>query len=316
MGRYVLKRLLWMIPVVLGVAILIFSIMYLVPGDPAMIIAGDFGTEAELIEIREELGLNDPYIVRLGRYMYDIFLHGDFGNSYSTGQSVTSELIQRLPKTLIVGLSAMILSIVVGVPLGIIAAVNRNGIGDRISMIIAMIGVSMPQFWVALLLVLLFAVKLGWLPAQGIDLWTCYIMPAVALSLGGLTGQARQARSSMLEVIRADYVVTARSKGLTEREVIVKHALPNALLPIITLAGSQLAHVFGGAVTIETVFAIPGIGSYLVNAINKRDYPVIQGSVILLALVFSLVMLLVDLTYGFVDPRIKAQFAGKKRRKS
>lgn len=314
MGRYILKRLLWMIPVVLGVTILIFSLMYIVPGDPALIVGGEGLTEAEYNEVREDLGLNDPFIVQLGRYMYNLFIKFDFGESYTTGKSITAELMMRLPYTLIVGFSGMILSLAIGIPLGVIAAVYRNGWGDRISMIIALLGVSLPQFWTALLLVILFAVKLGWLPAQGIDTWTCYIMPAVALSFGGIAGQARQSRSSMLEVIRADYVTTARSKGLTEREVIVNHALPNALMPIITLAGSQLAHIFGGQVALETIFSIPGIGSYLVNAINKRDYPVIQGSVILLAIVFSLVMLLVDLVYGFVDPRIKAQFAGGKKR--
>lgn len=315
MGRYVLKRLLWMIPVILGVTILIFSIMYIVPGDPAQIIAGDYATEAELEELREEMGLNDPYIVQLGRYMYNVFVKLDFGESYSTGKPVMEELLVRLPRTMIVGFTAMILSIAIGVPLGVIAAVYRNGWGDRISMIIALLGISIPQFWNALMMVILFSVKLDWLPAQGIERWTCYIMPSIALCFGGLAGQARQSRSSMLEVIRADYVVTARSKGLSEREVIVKHALPNALMPIITLAGSQLAHIFGGAVAIETVFSIPGIGSYLVTAVNKRDYTVIQGSVILLAVIFSLVMLLVDLVYGFIDPRIKAQFAGKGKKR-
>lgn len=315
MGRFILKRLLWMIPVILGVTILIFSIMFVVPGDPATIIAGEGATEADLIEIRDELGLNDPYIVQLGRYMYKVFFKFDFGESYSSGKSVTAELMVRLPRTIIVGFSAMLISLCVGIPLGVIAAVYRNGWGDRISMIIALLGISLPQFWIALMMVILFSVNLGWLPAQGIDTWTCYIMPAVALCFGGLAGQARQSRSSMLEVIRADYVTTARSKGLSEREVIVKHALPNALMPIITLAGSQLAHIFGGAVAIETVFSIPGIGSYLVAAINKRDYPVIQGSVILLAIVFSLVMLLVDLTYGFIDPRIRAQFTGGGKKK-
>lgn len=315
MGRYILKRLLWMIPVVLGVTILIFSLMYIVPGDPALIVGGDGLTEAEYNEVREEMGLNDPYVVQLGRYMYNLFVKFDFGTSYTTSKSITGELMMRLPYTLIVGFSGMILSLAIGIPLGVIAAVNRNGWGDRISMVVALLGVSLPQFWTALLLVILFAVKLGWLPAQGIDTWTCYIMPAIALSFGGIAGQARQSRSSMLEVIRADYVTTARSKGLSEWEVIVKHALPNALMPIITLAGSQLAHIFGGQVALETIFSIPGIGSYLVNAINKRDYPVIQGSVILLAIVFSLVMLLVDLVYGFVDPRIKAQFAGGKKKR-
>lgn len=316
MGRFILKRLLWLIPVILGVTILIFTIMYLVPGDPALIIAQEGATEAEINEIRENFGLDDPYITQLGRYMYRLFIKFDFGTSYLTGRSVMQELMTRLPRTLIVGFAAMILAVGIGIPLGVIAAVYRNGWGDRISMVVALLGVSIPQFWLGLMMVILFAVKLDWLPAQGIDTPLAYIMPSIALCFHGMAGIARQARSSMLEVIRADYVVTGRAKGLTEREVIIKHALPNSLMPILTLAGSQLAHIFGGSVAIETVFAIPGVGSYLVSAINKRDYPVIEGSVIVLAIVFSIVMLLVDLSYAFFDPRIKAQFVGKKRRKA
>ena len=315
MGRFILKRLLWLIPVILGVTILIFTIMYMVPGDPALIIAQPGATEAEVNAIREEFGLDDPYITQLGRYMYNLFFRFDFGTSYLTGRSVMQELMTRLPRTLLVGFASMILAVGIGIPLGVIAAVYRNGWGDRISMVIALLGVSIPQFWLGLMMVILFSVKLNWLPAQGIDSVLCYIMPSVALCFHGMAGIARQSRSSMLEVIRADYVVTARSKGLTEREVIIQHALPNSLMPIITLAGSQLAHIFGGAVAIETVFSIPGVGSYLVQAINSRDYPVIEGSVILLAIVFSVVMLLVDLAYGFFDPRIKAQFVGGKKKR-
>lgn len=316
MGRFILKRLLWLIPVVLGVTILIFTIMYMVPGDPALIIAQPGATEAEINEIRESFGLDDPYIVQLGRYMYNLFFKFDFGSSYLTGRSVMQELVTRLPRTLIVGFSSMILAVGIGIPLGVIAAVYRNGVGDRISMVVALLGVSIPQFWLGLMMVILFSVKLDWLPAQGIDSALCYIMPSISLCFHGMAGIARQSRSSMLEVIRADYVTTARAKGLTEREVIIKHALPNSLMPILTLAGSQLAHIFGGSVAIETVFSIPGVGSYLVGAINKRDYPVIQGSVIVLAIVFSVVMLLVDISYAFFDPRIKAQFVGKQREKA
>lgn len=314
MGKYILKRLLWMIPVVLGVMIIIFTLMYVVPGDPAEIIAGSTATDEMVSNIREALGLNDPYIVQLGRYIKNVILHFDFGQSYMTKKAVSEELLVRLPRTILVGCLSLALSVAIGVPLGVISAVNRNGIGDRISMIVALIGVSMPQFWLALLLVLLFSVKLGWLPATGISSAGCYIMPCIALALSGVGGIARQARSSMLEVIRADYVTTARAKGMKERDVMAKEALPNALLPIITLAGNTLAHVFGGAVAIETVFAIPGVGYYLVNAINKRDYPVIRGSVIVLAIAFSLVMLIVDLLYAAVDPQIRSLYKhGKKR---
>ena len=311
MGKFIIKRLLMLIPVVLGVTVLIFTLMYVVPGDPAELILGSGASRQEIEELRESMGLNDPYIVQLGRYMYNVFIKFDFGSSYYTGKSVTAELLARMPRTLILGFSSMILTLAIGIPLGIIAAVKQNSFGDHISMVIALAGVSMPAFWIGLLLVVLFSVRLGWLPPYGVDSWSGYILPCVASAFGGIAGLARQSRSSMLEVIRADYNTTARAKGLTEREVIFKQALPNALLPIITIAGSQLSHIFGGSVVIETVFSVPGVGMYMVSAINQRDYPVIEGSVIILAIIFTLVMLLVDLSYAFVDPRIKAKFAGK-----
>ncbi|WP_373263835.1 ABC transporter permease [Hungatella hathewayi] len=315
MKKYILKRLLWMIPVILGVTIAIFTIMYFVPGDPAVIILGAEATEAELQSKREALGLNRPFLIQLGSYMKNVFLHFDFGTSYITNNSITKELLARLPRTALVGFVSMLLMLIVGIPLGITAAVHQNGIGDRICMIIALAGVSVPSFWLGLLLVITFALNLGILPASGIGGFQYYILPCVASAFGGIAGLARQSRSSMLEVIRSDYVVTARAKGLSERSVIYGHALPNALIPIITVAGSHLAHIFGGSVVIENVFSIPGIGSYMVTAVNNRDYTVVTGSVIFLAVVFSLVMLLVDIVYAFVDPRIKAQYInGKKRR--
>lgn len=315
MIRYIVKRLLWMIPVLLGVTIFIFTIMFLVPGDPAKVILGSDATSQETSELREQMGLNDPYIVQLLRYMKNVWLHFDFGSSYVTGVKIIDELTLRVPKSVGVGLSGMVLAMLIGIPLGILAAVNQNGWGDRICMVVALLGVSVPGFWMALLMVMLFSLKLGWLPSTGIDSFKHYIMPVMAQAVGGIGGQARQARSSMLEVIRSDFVVTARSKGLSEGEVIYKHALPNALLPIITAAGGQLAHIFGGSVVIENVFSIPGVGSYMIQGVNNRDYPIVQASVIMLAFIFSLVMLLVDLTYGFIDPRIKAQYVGTKKRK-
>lgn len=316
MTKYIAKRLLWMIPVVLGVTIVIFSIMHFVPGDPAVIILGTEATEAELAAKREQLGLTQPFLVQLLTYMKNVFLHFDFGNSYITNNSITSELLARLPRTALVGFVSMILMLVIGIPLGITAAVHQNGFGDRLCMIIALIGVSVPSFWLGLLLVIAFALKLGWLPASGIGGFEFYILPCIASAFGGIASLARQSRSSMLEVIRSDYVVTARAKGLSENSVIYRHALPNALIPIITVAGSHLAHIFGGSVVIENVFSIPGIGSYMVTAVNNRDYTVVTGCVIFLAVTFSLVMLLVDVVYAFVDPRIKAQYtSGKKRRK-
>jgi peptide/nickel transport system permease protein len=310
MGRYILKRLLWLIPVVLGVCVFIFAVMYLVPGDPAQIILGPGATAEELAIKRQELGLNDPFLVRLLRYMRDVFLRFDFGRSYITGNKISTELINRLPKTFTVGFVSIALALLMGVPLGITAAVHQNGWADRICMLIAILGISVPEFWLALMMVILFALKLGWLPPSGIIRWTGYILPWLALSFGGLAALARQARSSMLEVIRSDYITTARAKGVSEHDVIYKHALPNALIPVVTIAGSRLAGVFAGSVVIETVFSIPGVGTYLVTAISNRDYPVVQGCVLFLAATFSVVMVIIDLIYAFIDPKIKAQYIG------
>lgn len=312
MVRYILKRLLLMIPVILLVAIVIFTILYFVPGDPAAIILGSTATMDEINALRETMGLNDPYLVQLGRFMSDVFLHFNFGESYVSHVLVTTEIMKRFPRTLCIALACIALSIVVGVPLGINAAIHQDGPADRLSMFLALIGVSMPSFWLALLLVILFAVKLNWLPANGIGSLRHYILPVVANSFGGIASQARQSRSSMLEVIRSDYITTARAKGITERAVIMRHALPNALLPIITVAGTSFGSLMGGTLVIESVFSIPGIGYYMISAINNRDYPVVRGCVIFLAVMFSLIMLLTDLCYSFADPRIKAQYEGKK----
>lgn len=308
MGRYILKRVLWLIPVVLGVCIFIFAIMSFVPGDPASIILGPGATTGEIAVKRAELGLDQPFIVRLLTYMRDVFLRFDFGRSYITGNHITTELLQRLPKTAVIGFVSMFLAILIGVPLGINAAVHQNGFADRLCMILALLGISIPVFWLALLMVIIFALQLRVLPSSGITSWTGYILPCIASSFGGMAGLARQSRSSMLEVIRSDFITTARSKGISEQEVIYKHALPNALIPIITIAGNKLALVFGGSVVIENVFSIPGIGTYMVNAVNNRDYPVVMGSVLFLAVIFAVVMVLVDLIYAYVDPRIKARY--------
>jgi ABC-type dipeptide/oligopeptide/nickel transport system permease component len=315
MGRYVLRRLLQMIPVILGVTILVFTIMYFIPGDPVKMMLGTDATPADIAEMRQQLGLNDPYFVRLGHFLGNIILHFDFGESWVYKTPVTTELLHRLPRTLTIAAICMLLQVFVGVPLGIIAAVNHNGWGDRLSMFIALFGISMPNFWIALMLVLFFSVKLGWLPPYGMGGIQYYILPCIANAFPGIATQARQTRSSMLEVIRSDYITTARAKGMSEMRVLLRHALPNALLPVITVIGNGMGMMLAGAVVIEMIFAIPGIGWYLVGGINNRDYAVVQSSVIFLALAFTAVMLLVDLAYAFIDPRIKAQFAGQKRRK-
>jgi peptide/nickel transport system permease protein len=315
MVRYTIKRLLWMIPVVVGVAVLIFTILYFTPGDPALIILGTSATQDELNSLRETMGLNRPYIIQLLDFLRQTFIHFDFGVSYFTSKSITGEILSRLPHTVTIALGSMIISCLVGIPLGITAAVNQNKFSDRFCMLIALIGVSMPQFWLGLLLVMLLSLKLNLLPPSGVGGIQYYIIPIIATSFGGIAAKARLTRSSMLEVIRSDYVVTARAKGVTKRDAIYKHALPNALIPVITQVGTSFGRMLGGTVVIETVFTIPGIGSYMITAINNRDYPVVRGCVVFLAIAFSFVMLLVDLLYAYVDPRIKAQYEGKGRKK-
>lgn len=307
MIRYIGKRLLQMIPILLTVAILIFTLMYFVPGDPVQIMLGDSATPEQVAAARASFGLDKPYLVRLWNYLTGI-IRLDFGTSYLQGSSVAQELFLRFPRTLTLASLSILFTIVVGIPIGIQCAIYANKLSDKIWMFLTMLGNSMPGFWLALLLVILFSVKLGLLPSNGTGGLEYYILPVIANSIGSLADIARQTRSSMLEVIRSDYVVTARAKGLPEKDVIWKHALPNALIPIITVCGSRFGFMLGGTVIIESVFSIPGIGMYMVNGINSRDYPVVQGSIIYIAFIFAFIMLITDLIYAYVDPRIKAQY--------
>lgn len=317
MGKYIVKRLLMMIPVILAVAILIFTIMTFVPGNPASLILGADATEEQILIKEHELGLDQPYVIRLGTFLKQTFVDFDFGRSYWTNTSVTEELMARFPRTLAIAGFAMLFTVIIGIPLGIFTAIHEGTFADRIGVLLCVIGVSMPTFWLAMLFVLLFALKLKLLPAQGMDGAKYFVLPVVAQSLGGISGMVRTARAAMLEVVRADYVTTARSKGLSERKVIYEHALPNAMLPIISVLSGQLANQLGGALVIEQVFSIPGIGLYLINAVNTRDYPVAQSSVVFLSILFSLIVLLTDLGYAAVDPIIRAQFVqgGTKKKK-
>lgn len=303
-----------MIFVVLGVTFLIFTILYFTPGDPARMILGADATDAEVLALRTEMGLDDPFLVRFFSYVKQVFIDFDLGTSYVNNRSVSSEILSRFPKTFEVAILSVVFAVVIGIPLGIMAAVNQYTWKDNASMVVALLGVSMPHFWVGLMLSLLFALKLGWLPASGFGGIEHLIMPCLSIGLGGAGGIARQTRSSMLEVIRQDYIVTARAKGLKERTVIYVHALRNALIPIITQVGNMLGVQLGGAIVVESVFSIPGLGSYMVSGIKSRDYPAVQGSVLFVSIVFGLVMLLVDIMYAFADPRIKAQYQRKKRR--
>lgn len=312
MLRYVAKRLLLIIPLVFCVSILIFTAMCFVPGDPMTILMADSTATKEQIEqAREEAGYNDPYVVRLGRYLNDLF-HGEMGTSYKTGKPVVSEIIERFPNTLKIAIGSILVTILLGIPLGVISAVNAEKPADRISMVATLIFNSMPTFWLDLMLVLLFSVALHWLPTSGDKSFKYFILPVLGNSLGGVAGLARQTRSSMLEVIRSDYVTTARSKGLSERVVIFKHAFPNALIPVVTNIGTRFGLLLGGTTVTETIFAIPGLGMYMINGINNRDYSVVQGAMLYLAVTFMLMMLVTDLAYAFIDPRIKAQYVSKK----
>jgi peptide/nickel transport system permease protein len=253
--------------------------------------------------------LDKPFIVQLLNY-YKGVLHLDLGTSYSTMVPITRELSSRLPSTFALGFMGIFITIVIGIPAGIISATKQYSAVDYIITVVALILSSMPNFWVALMLMLIFSAKLGILPASGIDHWYSWIMPGLAVGLGSVAGISRLTRSSMLDVIRQDYIRTARAKGVSEGKVITKHALKNALIPIITMIGVQLGTIVGGSVIVESIFNIPGIGTYMMAGINGRDYPVVQACVLVLALSICVVNLLVDIIYAFIDPRIKSQYGG------
>lgn len=314
MVRYIIKRILWLIPVILGVSILIFTIMFFVPGDPAQVILGQSATQQEIEALRESMGLNDLYIVQLGRFLKETFLEFNLGESYVNKVSVSDSLMQRFPQTAIIAMVSCFLQVVIGIPLGVTAAVHHNKWQDRVSVVGAMIGISIPSFWLASMMILLFSYHLGWLPAYGIDSWKSYIMPCFCAALAGIATEVRFTRTYMLEQIRSDYVVTARAKGMPEQIIRYVHALPNTMIPLITGIGGSLGAAFGGTVIIENVFSIPGIGQYMVKAIGNRDYPVVRGSVVVLSIVFSIIMLLVDIAYSFIDPRIKSQYTSSKKK--
>jgi peptide/nickel transport system permease protein len=288
--------------------------MYFCPGDPAMIILGPGAKKAEIDNLRVTMGLDQPFFVQLGKFLYNLFFKFDLGVSYITRVGVWDEIMVRFPITLVFAFSAMIISVLAGLPLGIMAATHQNHFADSLCMTLALLGVCIPGFWLGLEMMLLFALKLRWLPAFGIDSWQGWILPVFVNSIGSIAMQARQTRSSMLEVIRSDYVVTARAKGLSEKTILYKYMLPNGLIPIIQTMGNNLGVSLGGTIIIENVFSISGIGMYMTGAVASRDYAVIRGSVVVLAIMFSFVMLLVDICFAFVDPRIKAQYENLNKR--
>ncbi len=317
MIRYVIKRVLQIIPVILCVAIVIFTIMYFTPGDPVQLVLGDNYTEEQYAAKTVELGLDKPFFEQLLIFLRDTFLRFDFGTSWVLKTDIRTELLSRLPRTALIAAVCCILQIVIAIPLGVTAATHQNGWVDRLCILLAMLGISLPGFWVGLMLILVFALYIPIFPPSGVEHWYSYVLPCLANSLMSLGGVTRLTRSQMLEVIRSDYVVTARAKGVPERKILYSHALPNALIPIITSVGMHFGRALGGTVVIETVFSIPGIGYYMMQAIGNRDYPIVRGGVTLLAVLFCFVVLLVDIIYAFIDPRVKAQYerSGMKKRK-
>ncbi len=304
MGRYVLRRLVLAIPVLLGVSVGVFLMVAFVPGDPATVLAGDTASPEAIARIRTELGLDQPLPIQYLHYL-DRLLHGSLGTSIRTHRDVTVEILDRLPYTLELAVAAVLLSTTLGIVLGVVAAVNRGRSADLLAMGVAIVGLSVPTFWIALLGILLFSLRLHWLPVTGAGSVASLILPAVSLSLHSAAVKARITRSSMLEVLGQEYLRTARAKGLRERAVIWRHALRNALIPITTIVGLQFGSLLGGAFIIETIFAWPGVGRLAVQAIFNRDFPLIQGTVLLVAVAYLLTNLIVDVLYASLDPRIR-----------
>jgi len=314
MLRFVLRRLIQMIPIVLGVSLIVFLMLSLSPGDPARMILGINAKETDVEQFRKELGLDDPILVQYLRYIGKA-VTGDLGKSYSTKQSVAAMIKVRLPATLFLSFGSLLSIMVVAIPLGIALAVKQNSIFDNVMRVVSLILAAMPGFWLGLLLMILFSVKLRLLPSSGLESAKAAVMPILCLSTSGWAINSRLTRSSMLDVIRQDYIRTARAKGLSQSVVLRRHALKNALLPTITSVGMAVGNCLGGSVIIETMFGINGLGRMMVDALRQKDIPTVLSGVIITAIVIALANLLTDLAYAFVDPRIKSRFAVKKRRR-
>ena len=307
MSRYVIKRLVMLIPVLIGVTFLVYFIISLSPGDTAAMLAGEDADAATIEALRHELGLDQPVIVQYARYMLNL-LQGDMGNSYKTGRPVTNMIVSCFPNTAKLAFWSILVAVGIALPIGVISATKQYSMFDNVGMVVALIGVATPNFWLGLMMIILFSLNLGWLPSGGNKGWSSYIMPAITLGTGDAALITRMTRSSMLEVIRADYIRTARAKGVPENKVVYQHALRNALIPVVTAIGLQFGSLLGGATLTETVFAWPGIGRSTVDSIKTKDTTQVLGNIVVLTITFSCVNLLVDILYAFIDPRIKAQY--------
>lgn len=309
MKRYVLKRLLMLIPVLLGIILIIYTIMALTPGDPARIILGESATQEAVKQLNHQLGYDRSFFVRFIDYLYKAIFKFDFGVSYRTGKPVFDDVIVRLPTSMKIAFNGIFMATIVGIPLGVISAVKQYSLLDNSSRVAAMLLAGIPPFWLGMMLIYVFALKLGWLPASGIEGWKNYILPMITLGIPYAGSQLRMTRSAMLETIRQDYIRTAKAKGVPNNIIIIKHALSNALLPIITTTATSFGGLLGGAVITETVFSMPGLGTLIVQGIRQKDIPIVLASTVFLAAMFSLIMLIVDLLYAFIDPRIKAKYS-------
>lgn len=308
MARYIAKRLLQIIPTFLLLTLLVYTILSLSPADPALMRLGTGATQEAIDEIHHELGLDQPLLVRYGKYMWDLFTKGEMGKSWVMQTSVKKNFIERLPNTLILTALALLLTSVVGIVAGVFAAVNQNSAGDRITMILAMLIISLPNFFLSLICQIFICLKLKWLPVAGAGSFRHFILPSIMLAASRVAGQIRLTRSSMLDVLGQDYIRTAHAKGCSKFRAVTYHALRNGLLPVITGIGNQVGGLVAGAVTVETIFAIPGVGSMLVNAVRSSDIPEVMGPIIFISLLVCIVNLLVDFLYAVVDPRVKLQY--------
>jgi peptide/nickel transport system permease protein len=305
---YLVRRLLFLLPVWFGISLVAFGLANLTPGDPARIMMqrrlDRQPTAEEVAQARDELGTDRPVVVRYVDWVGDA-LSGDFGTSYRTGEPVAEALLSRFPFTLQIAVGGIVIALLIGLPIGVLAAVWRNSPIDHLSRVLSLLTASMPSYWVAYLLILLFAVKLHLLPVAGRGSWQHLVLPCLTLGLASTASLMRLTRSELLEVLGQDFIVTGRAKGLAERSVIVRHALRNAMIPVLTVVGLRFAGLLGGAVIVETIFSWPGIGKYVLDSIYDRDYPVIQGFVVFMGTIFVLINLVVDLCYGLLDPRVR-----------
>lgn len=307
MGKYIIKRLLLLIPVLLGLTFIVFSIISLTPGDPATIILGPAATPEAVRQLNHQLGYDQPLMLRFVKYVIGM-LHGDFGTSYRSMEPVFKEIFARFPTTLKLSTAAIILSVIIGVPLGILSAVRQYSLLDYSSMVTAMFLASVPQFWLGLMAILILSVHWRLLPAIGNESWKHFVMPVLTAALPVAARNLRLTRTTMLEIIREDYIRTARAKGALERTVIWKHALRNALMPIITNVGINFGYLLGGVVVIESVFGMGGVGTLTINSIRMKDIPQVTASILFLAFIYCILMLAVDIIYAFVDPRVKSRY--------